>query len=111
LCVTTWHNDIGRTGQNISEGTLTTTLVGNQAIFGRKCSYPLLTDERVYAEPLVVTNVLLQGQTQAKTVVYVLTMLDNIYAFDGVKPCRILPAYQRDTPIREAIDEVPIQIT
>ena len=37
VCVTTWHNDIGRTGQNISEGTLTTTLVGNQAIFGRKC--------------------------------------------------------------------------
>ena len=84
VCVTTWHNDIGRAGQNTQETTLTTTLVGDPTIFGKKCSYSLLTDEWVFAQHLVVTNVKLQGQTQAKTVVYVVTMLDNVYAFDGV---------------------------
>jgi hypothetical protein len=63
VCVTTWHNDIGRTGQNTQEATLTTTLVGDPTIFGRKCRYPLLTDEWVFAQPLGVTNVVLQGDS------------------------------------------------
>src|SRR5579872_5975973 len=33
--VTTWHNDNWRTGQNTSETTLTTTLVGDPTKFGR----------------------------------------------------------------------------
>ena len=36
--VTTWHNDIGRTGQNTSETTLTTALVGDDTHFGKLCS-------------------------------------------------------------------------
>ena len=36
--LTTWHNDIGRTGQNTSETTLTPTTV-NKAGFGKICSY------------------------------------------------------------------------
>ena len=35
--VTTWHNDIGRTGQNTSETTLTPTSV-NKTGFGKICS-------------------------------------------------------------------------
>ena len=36
--VTTWHNDIGRTGQNTNETTLTTALVGDDTNFGKLCS-------------------------------------------------------------------------
>jgi len=81
VCVTTWHNDNWRTGQNTSETTLTTALVGNPAIFGRKCLRTV--DGQIHAQPLVVTNVLFQGQTTAKTVAYVVTENDSVYAIDG----------------------------
>src|ERR1700684_240018 len=35
--VTTWHYDVGRTGQNNAETTLTTTLVSNPQTFGKIC--------------------------------------------------------------------------
>lgn len=46
--VLTWHNDNGRTGQNLSE---TTLLYNNLSSFGQLCSAQL--DGQVYAEPLV----------------------------------------------------------
>jgi hypothetical protein len=79
--VTTWHNDNGRTGQNIDETTLTTSNV-NQATFGKICSYALLANEQVYAQPLVLANILIGGTMHEA--VYVVTMQDNIYVFDGV---------------------------
>jgi hypothetical protein len=48
--VTTWHNDNGRTGQNINETTLTTSI--NKNNFGKLCSYTLLPNEQVYAQPM-----------------------------------------------------------
>jgi hypothetical protein len=76
--VTTWHNDIGRSGQNTNETVLTTSNVV-PATFGKLCTYPV--DGQVYAQPLVVTGVNIGGQ---HTVVYVVTQRDNVYAFDGV---------------------------
>lgn len=85
--VTTWHNDIGRTGQNTSETTLTTALVGNDTQFGRVCRASL--DGRAYAQPLVVPNVKFNGQSSARTVAYVATMNNSVYAFDGTT-CALL---------------------
>jgi hypothetical protein len=55
--VTTWHNDNGRTGQNSDETTLTTSNV-NQATFGKICSYALLANEQIYAQPLALGNII-----------------------------------------------------
>jgi hypothetical protein len=78
--VTTWHNDNGRTGQNTNETTLTTGNV-NQTTFGKICSYALLASEQVYAQPLVLANIMIGGTMHEA--VYVVTMQDNIYVFDG----------------------------
>lgn len=77
--VVTWHNDIGRTGQNTNETTLTQSNVTENK-FGRLCSATL--DGMVYSQPLVLTNVVFQGQTAAKTIAYVVTQNDSVYAID-----------------------------
>jgi hypothetical protein len=61
--VTTWHNDIGRTGLNSNEGTLKTSNV-SESMFGLLCAIPLSSVQtqttpysyQVYAQPLVVAN-------------------------------------------------------
>ena len=85
--VTTWHNDNGRTGQNANETILTTSLVGDDTHFGKLCSASL--DGRAYAQPLVVTNVKFKNQSPAKTIAYVATMNDSVYAIDGTN-CAVL---------------------
>jgi len=100
--VTTWHNDIGRTGQNTHETTLTTGI--NKTNFGRVCSYKLLLNEQVYAQPLVLGNIVIGG-TQHQAVL-VLTMQDNIYVFDGANhtgaKCNLLQGPIRLLPSNEA---------
>lgn len=81
--VTTWHNDIGRTGQNTSETSLTPTTV-NKTGFGKICSYAV--DGQVYAQPLVVTGLAIGS---GHPVEYVVTMNDKVYAFDGTN-CTLL---------------------
>jgi hypothetical protein len=86
--VTTSHQDIPaictgcvyRTGQNLSESTITIANVPD-ATFGQHCYYDQL-DGQVYGQPLVVTNVAINGVTYG-IVVYVVTMNGTVYAFDG----------------------------
>ena len=76
--VLTYHNDVARTGQNLSESTLTVANV-NSANFGLVGN--LSVDAGVDAEPLYVSNLTLVGGVH--NVVYVVTENDSVYAFDA----------------------------
>jgi hypothetical protein len=76
--VTTYHNDIARTGQNTTETILTQANV-NSATFGLLRN--LTVDGRVDAEPLYLSQLSIGGV--AHNVVFVLTEHDSAYAFDA----------------------------
>jgi Immunoglobulin I-set domain len=76
--VLTYHNDLARTGQNLSEATLTTANVKSTS-FGMVGT--LSVDGGVDAEPLYVSNLTLAGGVH--NVVYVVTENDSVYAFDA----------------------------
>ena len=77
--MTTWHNNKGRTGNNLLETTLTYKNV-NQSSFGKLFSQPV--DGFIYSQPLYVPNVPVAGMG-THNVVYVTTMNDSVYAFDA----------------------------
>jgi hypothetical protein len=76
--VLTYHNDVGRTGQNLNETILTHSNV-NSTSFGKKAF--LTTDGLVDAEPLYVSNLQIGGA--AHNVVLVVTEHNSVYAFDA----------------------------
>ncbi len=76
--VLTYHNDVGRTGQNLQETILTTSNV-NVSTFG-KVGY-LNVDGLVDAEPLYAAGLTVNGSVH--NVVFVETENDSAYAFDA----------------------------
>src|ERR1700693_514534 len=76
--VTTYHNDIARTGQNVTETKLTQANV-NSTTFGLLRN--LAVDGRVDAEPLYLSQLSVSGG--AHNVVFIVTEHDSAYAFDS----------------------------
>jgi hypothetical protein len=76
--VTTYHNDISRTGANTEETILTPANV-NSTTFGRLFTVPV--DGHVFAQPLYLSAVSIAGGTH--DVAYVATEHDSVYAIDG----------------------------
>jgi hypothetical protein len=77
--VTTYHYDNLRTGQNLSETTLTPANV-NSSKFAKLGSFSV--DGRVDGQPLYLSNVAIPGQG-TKNVLYVVTEHDSVFAFDA----------------------------
>ncbi|HTW57383.1 MAG TPA: hypothetical protein VMD99_04610 [Terriglobales bacterium] len=78
VSVLTHHNDLSRTGQNLSETYLTPSVV-NVERFGQLFSQSL--DGMAVAEPLYVPNLQINGATH--NVVFIVTLHDGVYAFDA----------------------------
>src|SRR5580692_10045996 len=76
--VTTYHNDISRTGEYTQETVLTPATVSSGQ-FGKVFTTPV--DGWVYAQPLYMSNVSIGGSTH--NVLYVATENDTLYALDA----------------------------
>ena len=78
--VVTYHNDLARTGQNLSETILTPASVG-VSTFGKLAVFP--ADGKVDAQPLHLSSVGIPGGG-VHNVLYVATEHDTVYAMDAV---------------------------
>ncbi|MEO8910646.1 MAG: hypothetical protein ABI408_10530 [Gemmatimonadaceae bacterium] len=78
VSVLTQHNDNNRAGWNDNEVALTTANVNAQQ-FGLAFTLPV--DDQVYAQPLVIGHVSMNGAYH--NVVIVATVNNTVYAFDG----------------------------
>lgn len=76
--VLTYKNDLNRSGQNLTESTLTLANV-NSSAFGLLRNLPV--DGKVDAQPLYLSQLNISGK--ADNAVYVATEHDSMYAFDS----------------------------
>jgi len=81
--VLTQHNDLNRSGANLSETTLTTANV-NTATFGWLADYPVTG--QVYAQPLYVPKGTYNGVALTQNIVIIATQANNVYAFNADPP-------------------------
>jgi hypothetical protein len=77
--IVTYHNDVARTGQNLSEFALTPARV-TASTFGKTAFFT--TDGKVDAQPLYLSSLDIPT-TGVRSVVYVATEHDSVYAFDA----------------------------
>ena len=90
VAVTTYHNDLNRTGVNESEAILNTSNV-NVTTFGKLFSRAV--DGQIYAQPLYIPSVTIPGQG-VHNVVYVCTEHNSVYAFDADSPAASASLWQ-----------------
>ena len=83
--VTTYHNDIARTGHNLRETILTTGNVKSSS-FGKLFTFPV--DGIIDAQPLYLSAVSIPGKG-TRNVVYTVTENDSVYAFDADTGARL----------------------
>src|SRR5712672_2748967 len=95
--VTTYHYDNLRTGQNLTETTLTPANV-NQAKFGKLGE--LMVDGKVDAQPLYLSNVSIPS-VGTKNILYVATEHGSVFAFDAdnVSGTSVKPLWQISTQL------------
>ncbi|MDR5753270.1 MULTISPECIES: PQQ-binding-like beta-propeller repeat protein [unclassified Caballeronia] len=94
--VTTYHNDIARTGQRLNETALTPSTV-KAATFGKLGVYAV--DGAVDAEPLYLASMTIAGGTH--NVLYIATENASVYALDadtGAKLWQVSALAQGETP-------------
>ncbi len=77
--VATYHNNNARTGQNVTETTLTPANVSASS-FGKLHSFPV--DGYIYSQPLYIPQVAIPGNG-IHNIVVVATQHDSVYAFDS----------------------------
>ncbi len=77
--MTTYHNDTARSGQNLTETTLTTSNV-NSSSFGKL--FAISVDGKVDAQPLYLTQLTIPNQG-THNVLYVATEHGSVYGFDA----------------------------
>jgi hypothetical protein len=87
--VTTQHNDVARTGANLTETALTTTNV-NVSQFGKLLERTV--DDEIYGQPLYVDGLDIPG-LGPRNVVFVATNNDSVYAFDADNPAASAPLW------------------
>src|SRR5579859_658576 len=79
VAVLTHHNDLARTGANLSEALLNTQNV-NSNYFGLLATRNV--DDEIYAQPLIMTNVEIPRKGR-HNIALVATVNDSVYAFDA----------------------------
>ena len=97
--VVTQHYDVQRTGWN-SQETVLTTLNVSSANFG--LLHAVAVDDEVDAQPLLLTNQPISGVQGNRTVVYVATEGDTVYAIDASSGT-VLQKKNFGTPVSQSV--------